>query len=78
MTAADVTVISTKLESVLDRIDELHRELREDIHEIKEDHTNTKQQLADLKLEASRLRGAVGVVIFGVPILLVAVEYVLR
>lgn len=78
MTAADVTVISTKLESVLDRIDELHRELREDIKEIKDDHSNTKQQLADLRLEASRLRGAIAVVVFVIPILLVAVEYVLR
>lgn len=78
MTAADVTVISTKLESVLDRIDELHRELREDIKEIKDDHSNTKQQLADLRLEASRLRGAIAVVVFVIPVLLVAVQWVFR
>jgi hypothetical protein len=78
MTPGDVAVISAKLESVLDRIDELHRELRDDIHEIRSDHGNTKQELSDLRLEASKLRGAVGVVIFVVPLMLIAVQYVLR
>lgn len=78
MTAADVTAIATKLEAVLSKIDDLHRELREDISEIKDDHANTKKELSELKSDGAKLRGAIGVVIFVVPFIVFFLDYILR
>lgn len=77
MTTTEIAAIEAHLEGLGRKIDALHRELRDDIQEIKADSLRTSQEVSSLKIENAKVKGALAAITLGLPFAVFALEQIL-